>query len=60
MLDFQIDKKTKELLREFVEELKVLNEHLADMKEMIADVTGFNVVKNKGVLDKDDCIKENR
>lgn len=49
MLNFQIDREAKELLRKFIEELGVLNEHLSDMKEMIAPVTGFRIVKNKGI-----------
>jgi hypothetical protein len=31
------------LLRELIQELKVLNEHLADLKKMTADVLGWEV-----------------
>lgn len=42
-----IDKETKELLEEFVKELGVLNEHLADVKTMIAPLLGFKIIGSK-------------
>lgn len=44
MFNFQIDKETKGLLQEFIKELKILNEHIADVKVMIAPILGFKVI----------------
>ena len=44
-----IDQETKELLRDFTKELKVLNENLSDLKEMIAPYLGFRVKEKKEV-----------
>ncbi len=48
MLDFQIDEETKELLREFVREIGILNEHLLDVKTIVAGELGWRIKeKNK-------------
>lgn len=47
-MNFQvdIDEETKNLLKDFLQEIKNLNEHLLDFKEMIAPCLGFKVIKN--------------
>lgn len=47
VLDFQvkIDQETKDLLKTFILELKILNEHLSDIKEIVAPILGFKVIK---------------
>ncbi len=47
MLDFLIDKETKAILKEFIKEMGILNEHLSDIKTMIAPILGWRV-KQKG------------
>jgi len=42
-----LDKKTEDLLKDLIKELKKLNESLEDFKIMIAPYLGFKVVKNK-------------
>ena len=44
MLDLE---KAVSLLEVLIKELKILNEHLGDLKEMIAPYLGFRVVKDK-------------
>ena len=39
----ELDKESKELLKEFMQEIKIMNEHLADLKEMVASTLGFKV-----------------
>ena len=43
-----IDQETKELLRDFIKELKVLNENLSDLKEMVAPYLGFRIKEREG------------
>ncbi len=45
MLNFRIniDEEVKILLKEFNSEIKQLNEHLSDVKQMIAPCLGFKV-----------------
>ena len=39
----KLDKETRELLEEFLQDLKDLNENLLDLKQMIAPWLGFYV-----------------
>lgn len=50
MLNPQInlDKETRELLKEFLKEFKDLNENLSDLKRMIAPWLGWKVKKGVG------------
>lgn len=47
VLNFQIkiEKEAKDLIIDFIKELKVLNENLSDIKEMVAPILGFKVIK---------------
>lgn len=48
-MSFQLDvnPEVKNLLKDFLKELKTLNEHLADFKEMAAEYLGFKVIDKK-------------
>jgi len=47
MLNFQVEfnNEIKGLFKEFIKELKILNEHIADFKKMTAPWLGFKVIK---------------
>lgn len=47
-MNFQlnINEETKNLLKDFLQEIKNLNEHLSDLKKMIAPYLGFRVIED--------------
>jgi len=49
MLNFQVNisKENETLLKEAVKEINILNEHLYDIKKMIAPLLGYKIVENK-------------
>ncbi len=51
-MDFQVDvePEVKELFGEFITEFRILNEHIADFKEMVAPLLGFKDFKEMVAL----------